>query len=150
LNDATPAVAATCDTADTSPAIETDDRPAHALDSPCHPAHTRTSRTKRPRPLTGDRLAEVIRRYESGETLKKIATDLGVSRTFLSGQLAKAGVQTRQHPMRDDEIRLASHLYRQGNSLASIATRLGYAKATVSRTLRDAGVAIRDSHGRER
>jgi len=120
----------------------------HATDCQPHD-HIRTRRRRRPQPLTGDRLADAISRYQQGETLKQIATDLGVSRTFLRTHFTHAGVQVRQHAMTEDEVRQAAYLYGSGQSLATIGQRIGYSPTTVNKALVAAGVPMRDRHGRE-
>jgi hypothetical protein len=52
--------------------------------------------TKHRRSLTAEERAEVARQYESGQTIREVATAMGVPKTTVQGALARLGV-----PMRD-------------------------------------------------
>jgi len=101
-----------------------------------------------PRRLPQDRLAEVIKRYQAGETLKTLAADCGFSRDFLVSQFHRAGVAIRLHLMTEDDIRDAMYRYGTSESLAVIDKQLGFDAGTVCRAFVHVGVALRDTHDR--
>lgn len=95
-------------------------------------------------------LGEAQRRYEDGEVLRVIATDLGVSRTRLSARLRERGVSLRRASATDEQVLEMCHRYEQGQSLARVGASLGLNASTVRSTLLRAVVTLRDAHGRER
>lgn len=105
----------------------------------------------RARPLTPDALAEALCRYQSGETLKAIAADIGISREFLTNQLRTVpGFVARRRSLTDDEVCQSVYLYGTGLSVASIGQRLGFNGGTIWLALRRAAVPMRDAQGQER
>ena len=110
-------------------------------------------RERLPRPvprLTELMLGEAQRRYEGGEVLRVIASDLGVGRTRLSARLRERGVSLRRASPTDEQVLEMCHRYEQGQSLARVGASLGLNASTVRITLLRAGVTLRDAHGRER
>ncbi|MGP4114776.1 hypothetical protein ACTWP5_28200 [Streptomyces sp. 4N509B] len=101
--------------------------------------------------------AEVIRRYQAGESMHSIGKDFG-SRYLIRKVLVAAGIPVRQAP---GNQRLGSHrrrevarileehgddivrLYLSGASFVRTARPFGLNPATVERYLRDRGVSVR-------
>lgn len=95
-------------------------------------------------------LDEAERRYNTGETLRQIADDLGVSRQRLAEHLRGRGVAIRgQGPSPEQVLEMALR-YEQGESLATVGARVGFNAGTVRTHLLRAGVSLRDPHGRVR
>ena len=106
-----------------------------------------------PRPvlrLTAEMLDEAERRYKTGEILRVIAVDLGVSRQRLAGRLRERGVRLRREKPSSEQVLEMCRRYEQGESLASVGERMGFNASTVRVQLCRAGVALRDPHGRDR
>lgn len=103
-----------------------------------------------PKKLSGRVTAEIVARYEAGETVRDIARALHLARGTVSVHLSKAQVGRRPRSMTEEQINQAVVLYEQGFSLARVGEQLGFTAWTILRALRDRGVAIRDTHGRPR
>ena len=106
-----------------------------------------------PRPvlrLTAEMLDEAERRYETGEILRVIAVDLGVSRQRLAARLRERGVGLRGEKPSSEQVHEMCLRYEQGESLARVGERLGFNPSSVRTYLLRAGIALRDPHGRER
>lgn len=106
-----------------------------------------------PRPvlrLTAETLDEAERRYKTGEILRVIAVDLGVSRQRLAARLRERGVRLRGEKPSAEQVREMCLRYSQGESLARVGERLGFNPSSVRAYLLRAGMALRDPHGRDR
>lgn len=100
--------------------------------------------------LTEAMLDEAQCRYEGGETLRRIAVDLGVSRDRLARRLRSHGATIRREGPTTEQVLEMVRRYDQGESLARVGARLGFSGGTVRTHLIRAGVRLRDSHGRAR
>ena len=102
-----------------------------------------------PSKAVGDRIAEIISRYESGDAPISIARDIGISPGRIRRILRKAGVQLRgRSEVNRSEIatgRIAeiTNRYESGDSTASIARDLDISPGTVNKALREAGIRVR-------
>ncbi|SDH65814.1 hypothetical protein SAMN04488693_1025 [Arthrobacter subterraneus] len=89
-------------------------------------------------------------RYATGETLRKIVRDFGVSRQRLASLLRARGVRLRRTTPSSSEVDEMTRRYAEGESLERVGIGLGYSAGTVRSYLLAEGVALRDSHGRAR
>lgn len=100
--------------------------------------------------LTDEMLNEAERRNGAGDTLRRVASDSGVSRQRLAVCLGMRGVEIRgQGPSRKQVLEM-SRRYAQRESLATVDAWIGCNAGTVRTYLLRAGVALRDAHGRAR
>jgi DNA-binding transcriptional regulator LsrR (DeoR family) len=95
-------------------------------------------------------VADVVRRYEQGATLRTIGGALGIHRNTVSRYLHIEGVRVRRQPLTDQQVVAAAIQYRAGASLAAIGEELQVDSTTVWRALLRVGVPMRDSQGRKR
>jgi transposase-like protein len=95
-------------------------------------------------------VAEIVARYEAGESSTAIAASYGLSKGSVIRLLREAGITIRRQGLTDHQIAEAAQLYDSGLSLAKIGARFDVDHGTVWRQLRKCGVKMRDTHGRER
>lgn len=100
--------------------------------------------------MADDRLpiseAELVERYEAGETMDQLALALGYGSNGIRYRLQKAGAKIRPVPTgRFSTVDPAEivRMYRAGNTMSAISKTLGASTATVQRALKDAEVAVR-------
>lgn len=93
-------------------------------------------------------LDEAERRYKTGEILRVIAVDLGVSRQQLAGRLRGRGVRLRREKPSSEQVLEMCRRYEQGESLATVGERMGFNASSVRIALIAAGVKLRDTNGR--
>ena len=107
----------------------------------------RRERLPRPVPrLTELMLGEAQRRYEDGEVLRVIASDLGVGRTRLSARLRERGVLLRRVSPTAEQVREMCRRYEQGESLIVVGAKVGFDGGTVRKYLMLSGVTMRSPH----
>ena len=102
------------------------------------------------RRVTGEALEAAVTRYRAGETLRAIATDVGLSRHRLAALLRDRGVRIRRATPSAAEVRDMVQRYANGESLERVGERQGFSAGTVRNHLIAAGVALRDPQGRDR
>jgi DNA invertase Pin-like site-specific DNA recombinase len=95
-------------------------------------------------------LAEIVARYEAGESSTAIATVFHLSKNSVIRLLREADVPIRRQGLTEEQIDEAAALYESGLSLAKIGAHLGVDHGTVWHQLKKLGVRMRDTHGRER
>ncbi|HMQ25177.1 MAG TPA: helix-turn-helix domain-containing protein [Acidimicrobiales bacterium] len=102
------------------------------------------------RRLTSDQVADLVRRYQDGETAELLATAFQIHRTTVTGHLQRNGIQRRgggRRVLAADDVQVAVELYETGQSLASIGRQFDVHHTTVARELQQAGVEIRPRRG---
>lgn len=82
-------------------------------------------------------------RHQTGETVKALSKEFGISESALRDLLVTAGVEFRKHPITPEDIDLAVRLYESGLTVKQIVMRLGYPIGTIRRVLRERGVVMR-------
>ncbi|MBL8777322.1 MAG: helix-turn-helix domain-containing protein [Acidimicrobiales bacterium] len=111
----------------------------------------RTRRAKQvQRRLTTDEVAELVRRYQAGETADLLAAAFQIHRTTVTSHLERNGIQRRgggRRVLAADDVQVAAELYEGGQSLASIGRQFDVHHTTVANELRQAGVEIRPRRG---
>lgn len=97
------------------------------------------------RRFTGDDLADVVRWYEAGRSVRQIAAEMGASPITVRRTLERAGITLRtagRTVWTDDMLAMAIVLHRDGRSQEQIGRALGVSQASVSSRLRGAGVTV--------
>jgi len=112
--------------------------------------HRRVAPASTRRRITGEALEAAEARYRAGETLRAIATDVGLGRHRLAALLRERGVRIRRASPSAAEVRDMVQRYADGESLERVGERLGFSAGTVRNHLIAAGVALRDTQGRDR
>lgn len=111
----------------------------------------RTRRAKQvQRRLTSDGVAELVQRYQAGETADLLAAAFQIHRTTVTGHLKRNGIQRRgggRRVLAADDVQVAAELYEAGQSLARIGRQFDVHHTTVATELRQAGVKIRPRPG---
>lgn len=102
------------------------------------------------RKLSEEKVQEICRRYQAGESSSEIAEDFDVAPSSILRRLRKCGVTTRlgDGPVRlrklnEAQIQEAARRYQTGESMSELAQDFGVSDGTISRSLRRHGVAIR-------
>jgi DNA-binding MarR family transcriptional regulator len=94
--------------------------------------------------------AELIARYQDGDTVYVLAERFKLHRQTVSGVLERHGIPRRYNKLTGKDLDLAVQLYTEGTSLDVVGERLGVEASTVSRALRKAEVTIRARVGGSR
>jgi Mor family transcriptional regulator len=105
------------------------------------------SKPRSKRFLTTDDVADIIRRYEAGETTQQVGTHYSISKTRVATVLREQGIIIRRQGLNDDQKREAAALYAAGKSLAWLGTRFGVSHTTIAAVLRQQGVQLRPRPG---
>lgn len=100
--------------------------------------------------VSGEVLLSAEAQYAAGETLRTIATEVGVSRQRLASLLRERGVRLRRTAPSDAEVQEMVRRYADGESLERVGAHVGFSAGTVRNHLIAAGVLLRDPQGRER
>ncbi len=86
----------------------------------------------------------LVARYREIRSMRKLATEFGLSRTTIAKHLADRGINTSRG-MTSADIARAADLYEGGLSSVSIGKRLGYDNKTILSALRAEGITIREA-----
>ena len=84
------------------------------------------------RKLTDRQVGEIIKMYESGETVYKIAEELGVSTSSIFKWLKAMGVRGRRHRLSDEEKERIVVLYKEGATYRQIEERFGISSGRIA------------------
>lgn len=104
-----------------------------------------SSRSKRF--LTADDVANIVQKYESGDTTQQIGTCCGVSKTRVATVLREQGITIRRQGLTSEQVSEAAKLYAAGHSLALLGARYGVSHTTVATALRRQGIQLRPRPG---
>jgi DNA-binding CsgD family transcriptional regulator len=118
-------------------------------ESPSRPpfSHQRGPKPRSKRFLAALDIADIVQRYESGETTGQIGNRYGISKTRVATVLRQSGVTIRRQGLTQQQISEAVALYTTGRSLAWIGTRYGVSHTTVAAALRRQNVQLRARPG---
>jgi DNA-binding CsgD family transcriptional regulator len=106
-------------------------------------------KTGRARQLRPHEIDELVERYEAGESMAKLARELGLHRSTISSHLHERGIQLHEAPqMSEAAIDKAVELYGSGLSLVAIGKRLGFNQATIHNQLKRREVVFRSPNQR--
>lgn len=97
--------------------------------------------------LSANDVAEIAKKYESGNTTQQIAADYGISKTRVATVLREHGITIRRQGLTKEQATEAATLYAAGRSLAWLAARYGVSPMTVSTALRRQGIQLRPRPG---
>ena len=92
-------------------------------------------------------VADIVARYEAGETTQQIASRHEISKTRVSTILREKGIVIRRQGLTTEQAREAATLYMAGKSLAWIGAHFGVSYTTVATELRKQGVQLRPRPG---
>lgn len=97
--------------------------------------------------LTNEDTADIVARYEAGETTQQVGTRYGISKTRVATVLREQGVTIRRQGLTDEQAREAAELYVTGKSLAWLSARFGASNSAIAAKLRQQGVQLRPRPG---
>ena len=97
--------------------------------------------------LTVQDIADIMARYEAGETTQEIGSRYGISKTRVATVLREQGIAIRRQGLTDEQVREAATLYAAGRSLARLGIRFGVSHTTVAAALRQQSVHFRTRPG---
>jgi DNA-binding CsgD family transcriptional regulator len=88
---------------------------------------------------------ELIKRYKSGESVRQVASSLGIHRATVSSHLERRGIPRRAfiRSLTDEQCVDVARLYRSGMSMNQIGRQYGVHAKTVSNELRKLDVETR-------
>jgi DNA-directed RNA polymerase specialized sigma24 family protein len=99
------------------------------------------------RRLAADQIAALVEAYQSGKTMKELASEFGIHRTTVSSHLNEHGVPVRRGGLDQERAAEAVRLYDEGWSSGRLGERFGVSADTVLTVLRRAGASIRPRRG---
>jgi Mor family transcriptional regulator len=97
--------------------------------------------------LTAQDVADIVARYEAGETTQQIGNRYSISKTRVASVLREEGITVRRKGLSDEQVSEAATLYANGKSLAWLGTRFNVSHTTVATALRRQGVQLRPRPG---
>lgn len=97
--------------------------------------------------LATEDIADIVARYETGETTQQIGTRYGISKTRVANVLCEHDVAIRRQGLSDVQVDEAATLYTAGRSLAWLGARYGVSHTTVAAALRRLGLQLRRRPG---
>lgn len=102
------------------------------------------------RGLTPQVIEELVTRYTTGETIRALSREHGVSRSGLRKLLQREGVVLREYGIAPEDAAKAVLLYKRGLTIAQVVERMGYSYGTIRTALHDNGVVMRASGQRRK
>jgi uncharacterized protein (DUF433 family) len=97
--------------------------------------------------LNAEDIADIVRRYEAGETTQHIGNRYGISKTRVATVLREQGITIRRQGLTEDQVTEAARHYAAGKSLAWLAAQYDVSHTTVAAALREQGVQLRQRPG---
>jgi hypothetical protein len=97
--------------------------------------------------LTAQDIADIVARYQAGETTQQVGTRYGISKTRVASVLREQGVTIRRQGLTDEQVSEAAELYAAGHSLAGLGVRFSVSHTTIAAVLRQQGVQLRPRPG---
>jgi hypothetical protein len=118
-------------------------------ESPTRPSlsHKDDPKPRSKRFLSPGDIADLVHRYQVGETTQQIGTHYGISKTRVATILREQGITLRRQGLTDEQVSEAANFYGAGKSLAWIGARYGVSHTTVATALRQQGVQLRPRPG---
>jgi hypothetical protein len=98
---------------------------------------------QRHRRLRPEEQAEVVARYQAGESVYALADAFSIRRQTISATLGRHGVRRRYNLLCDSDVQRARELYESGLSLVDVGAALGVSSKTVLNGFRAAGIETR-------
>jgi hypothetical protein len=97
--------------------------------------------------LTACDVAEIVQKYESGNTTQEIGARYGISKTRVATVLREQGITIRRQGLTEEQANEATGLYIDGRSLAWLGARYRVSHTTVVTALRRQGIPLRPRPG---
>jgi hypothetical protein len=97
--------------------------------------------------LTTKDIADIVRRYEGGETTQRVGNRYGISKTRVATVLREQGVAIRRQGLSNEQVTEAAMFYAAGRSLAWLGARYDVSHTTVATALRRQGIPLRPRPG---
>jgi transcriptional regulator of aromatic amino acid metabolism len=97
--------------------------------------------------LTACDVAEIVQKYESGNTTPEICARSGISKTRVATVLREQGITIRRQGLTEEQANEATGLYIDGRSLAWLGARYRVSHTTVATALRRQGIPLRPRPG---
>ena len=82
-------------------------------------------------------------RHKTGETVRALSKEFGVSESALRDLLVTEVVQFREHSITSEDIDLAVQLYESGLTVRQVVKQVEHPIGTIRRVLRERGVSMR-------
>jgi hypothetical protein len=99
------------------------------------PSAQDASKPRSKRFLTTENVADIVARYEAGETTQQLGTRYGISKTRVGNVLREQGVAIRRQGLSDVQVDEAATLYTAGKSLAWLGAHFDVSHTTVATAL---------------
>ena len=93
--------------------------------------------------LGGEQIGDILRRYESGESARSLASEFDVAPSALIRLLRERNVVVRRQVVTPDQERMMALDYEASMTMAELETKHGLSHGTVLRTLHRLGVEMR-------
>jgi transcriptional regulator of aromatic amino acid metabolism len=97
--------------------------------------------------LSAEDIADIVHRYEAGDTTQQIGNRYGISKTRVATVLRKQGITIRRQGLTIEQASEAEMLYANGKSLAWLGARYDVSHTTVAAALRRQDVELRPRPG---
>ncbi|WP_297730922.1 hypothetical protein [Mycobacterium sp.] len=97
--------------------------------------------------LSATDVADIAKKYESGNTTQQIAANYGISKTRVASVLREQDITIRRQGLTEDQVTEAARHYAAGKSLAWLAAQYDVSHTTVAAALREQGVQLRQRPG---
>jgi hypothetical protein len=97
--------------------------------------------------LTTANVADIVARYESGETTQQVGRRYSISKTRIATVLREQGISIRRQGLTTEQAVEAATLYAAGHSLAWLGLRYDVSHITIATALRRRSVQLRPRPG---
>lgn len=97
------------------------------------------------RRLTAETIETIIARRKSGEKVKALCEEYGISESGLNDLITRAETPVRTTPITPEHIDMAVELYESGLTVKQVVKEVGYSIRTIRRVLHEKGVTMRVS-----
>lgn len=95
------------------------------------------------RRLAAEIIETIVTRRKSGEKVKVLCEEYGISESGLNDLMTKAEAPVRANPITLEDIDMAVQLYESGLTVNQVVKQLGYSIRTIRRVLHQRGVVMR-------
>ncbi len=95
------------------------------------------------RRLSAQGIETIVARRKSGERVKVLCEEYGISESGLGDLMVRAEAPVRTSPITSEDINIAVQLYESGLTVKQVVKQLGYSIRTIRRVLHEKGVTMR-------
>ncbi|APZ34289.1 hypothetical protein BOH66_08575 [Microbacterium aurum] len=96
------------------------------------------------------KVAELVQRAKTGESVRSLARELGVANSALTRMLREQGVQISKRKVSDEEAAAMARDYEAGRTMSELEKEYGLSHGAVLRSLHRSGVETRARAPRRR